>query len=170
MKKIIGRRQEQESLKKIWNSKGAELVAIYGRRRVGKTFLIREFFESQGQYFELAGKKDSPPTEQLKNFAESFSKTFYQGIELLPPKNWRDALALLTREIEKTPTKKYLLFFDELPWLATRKSGFIQALDYFWNSHWSRMPNIKVILCGSAASWMFSFFVLPSDEEKEETH
>ncbi len=154
MKKIIGRKNEQESLKKIWKSRGAELVAVYGRRRVGKTFLIREFFESQGRYFELAGKKDSPPAEQLKNFAESFSKTFYPGIELRPPKSWRDALNTLTREIEKNPTKKHLLFFDELPWLATRKSGFIQALDYIWNSYWSRMPNVKVILCGSAASWM----------------
>ncbi len=159
MKKIIGRKNEQEILKKIWKSNGAELVAVYGRRRVGKTFLIREFFESQGRYFELAGKKEAPPTEQLKNFAESFSKTFYSGIALLPPKNWRDALALLTREVEKTPTKKHLLFFDELPWLATQKSGFIQALDYFWNSCWSRMPNIKVILCGSAASWMLEHLI-----------
>ncbi len=159
MKKIIGRKKEQESLKKIWNSKGAELVAVYGRRRVGKTFLIREFFESQGRYFELAGKKDSPPSEQLKNFADSFSKAFYPGVALLPPKSWRDALTLLTREMEKTPAKKQLLFFDELPWLATRKSGFIQALDYFWNSHWSRMPNTKVILCGSAASWMLEHLI-----------
>ena len=154
MKKIVGRKKELESLKKIWNSKEAELVAVYGRRRVGKTFLIREFFEPQSRYFELAGKKDSPPIEQLKNFAESFSKTFYPGIKILPPKSWRDALTLLTQELEKNPTKKHLLFFDELPWLATKKSGFIQALDYFWNSYWSRMPNTKVILCGSAASWM----------------
>ena len=159
MKKIIGRKNEQEILKKIWASKEAELVAVYGRRRVGKTFLIREYFESQERYFELAGKKDAPPSEQLENFAESFSKTFYAGIEMLPPKNWRDALTLLTREMEKAPKKKHLLFFDELPWLATRKSGFIQALDYFWNSHWCRMPNTKVILCGSAASWMLEHLI-----------
>jgi hypothetical protein len=121
--------------------------------------LVREFFESQGNYFELTGKKNSSPTEQLKNFAESFSRTFYSGVELLPLKSWRDALTLLTREIEKSPTKKHLLFFDELPWLATHKSGFIQALDYFWNSYWSRMPNIKVILCGSAASWMLEHLI-----------
>jgi AAA+ ATPase superfamily predicted ATPase len=143
MKKIIGRKNEQEILEKIWKSKGAELVAVYGRRRVGKTFLIREFFESRGRYFELAGKKETSPSEQLKNFAESYSKAFYPGVALFHPKSWRDALKLLTREMEKEPAKKHLLFFDELPWLATQKSGFIQALDYFWNSSWSRLPNAK---------------------------
>jgi AAA+ ATPase superfamily predicted ATPase len=159
MRKIIGRKNEQEILRNVWKSKVAELVAVYGRRRVGKTFLIREFFESQGRYFELAGKKDSNPSEQLKNFADSFSKTFYQGVKLFPPQSWRDALALLTQEIEKAPNQKYLLFFDELPWLATKKSGFIQALDYIWNAYWSRMPNVKVILCGSAASWMLEHLI-----------
>ena len=98
-------------------------------------------------------------SEQLINFAEAFSKTFYSGIALAVPKNWRDALSLLTREIEKARPQKCLLFFDELPWLAAQKSGFIEALDYFWNSSWSQMPNLKVILCGSAASWMLEHLI-----------
>lgn len=154
MVKIIGRRKEQKVLDKIWNSKNAELVAVYGRRRVGKTFLIREHFKTQKNYFELTGMKDTTVTEQLKNFTEAFSKSYYDDSLLQPPQDWRNAFALLTREIEKSPKQKHLLFFDELPWLATKKSMFIQALDYYWNSKWSRMPNVKIILCGSAASWM----------------
>lgn len=159
MSKVVGRKNEQKTLDKIWRSKSPELVAVYGRRRVGKTFLIREFFSSRGRYFELAGKQETPIDEQLRNFAEAFSKTFYNGISLLPPKTWRDALALLTQELEKTPSQKHLIFFDELPWLATQKSNFMQALDYFWNTYWSRMSNIKVILCGSAASWMLEHLI-----------
>jgi len=154
MSKVIGRKKEQEILEKIWRSKTSELVAIYGRRRVGKTFLIREFFSSRGSYFELSGRKETSLVEQLKNFSEAFSKAFYPGVSLLPPESWRDALSLLTREIEKFPSKKHLLFFDELPWLAAQKSGFLQALDHYWNMYWSRMNHVKVILCGSAASWM----------------
>lgn len=159
MGKIVGRKQEQKILDKIWRSKSPELVAIYGRRRVGKTFLVREFFSSCNRYFELAGKKDTSISDQLKNFAESFSKTFYSGTPLLPPKSWRDAFSILTKEIEKKPSQKHLLFFDELPWLATKKSKFIHALDYFWNTYWSRMPNVKIILCGSAASWMLEHLI-----------
>jgi predicted AAA+ superfamily ATPase len=154
MPRVIGRREEQKILDKVWKSKNAELAVVYGRRRVGKTFLIREFFSSEKLYFECTGKKGATITEQLKNFAEAFSKTFYEGIEMLPPQGWREALALLTKEIEKRSSQKHLLFFDELPWLATKKSRFMQALDYFWNTYWSRMSNVKVILCGSAASWM----------------
>src|SRR3990167_213527 len=153
MKNIVGRKNEQTVLSKIWNSKNAELVAIYGRRRVGKTFLVREFFSSRGRYFEVAGKKDTTIREQLQNFIEAFSKSFYPSFALQPPKSWRDAFSMLTQEVEKKPLRKCLFFFDELPWLATKKSKFLQALDHFWNMYWSRMPQVKVILCGSAASW-----------------
>ncbi|HSX11417.1 MAG TPA: ATP-binding protein [Chlamydiales bacterium] len=159
MAKIIGRKNEQTILKKILQSKNAELVAIYGRRRIGKTFLVREMFSSWSRYFELTGKKQAPLKEQLKNFAEAFSKAYYPGVALVPPRSWRDAFTLLTGEMEKAPSKKYILFFDELPWLAGPKGGFVQAFDHCWNSYWSRMVNVKVILCGSAASWMLEHLI-----------
>ena len=134
-------------------------MAVYGRRRIGKTFLVREFFSSKGCYFELAGKQKVPIKQQLKNFAEAFSKTFYSGVTLIPPRSWGDALSLLTAEMGKNPSRKYLLFFDELPWLASKKAGFIQALDHAWNSTWSRMANVKVIVCGSAAGWMLEHLI-----------
>ena len=160
LKKIIGRKKEIKVLDRIWGSNEAEFLAIYGRRRVGKTHLIREYFCEKEIYLELTGIKDAPLANQLANFASSFSKTFYPDIEVNSPSSWQKAFEMLTNELEKTPrNKKIVLFFDELPWLSSRKSGFIQALDYFWNTRWSRFNNLKLIVCGSAASWMLDHLI-----------
>jgi AAA+ ATPase superfamily predicted ATPase len=153
--RIFGRDREIQILENIWTSKEAELVAIYGRRRVGKTYLIREYFSNRDIYCEIVGTKDGSMHEQLENFSTAFSKTFYQGIPIKNPKNWKEAFNLLTKEIEKLPrTQKVVIFLDELPWMATPKSNLLQDLDYFWNSQWSRLPNLKIVLCGSAAAWI----------------
>lgn len=162
LKNIVGRNKEIKLLEKIWSSKDAEFAAMYGRRRVGKTFLIQEFFtgKKEAVYFELSGEKDGGLQSQLSNFIEIFSKVFFGGVLLQVPKNWKSAFALLTQELEKLPkSKKMVLFFDELPWLAEKKSGMLQALDYYWNRFWSKFPNLKLIVCGSAASWMLDKLV-----------
>lgn len=152
MKEIIGREREIAILDKAWKSKEAEFVAVYGRRRVGKTYLIRKFFSKKGLYFELTGMKDASLAEQLQNFVETFGRLLYPGLPLSRPSSWRDAFKMLTDALPSD--RKITLFFDELPWLAHPKSKFMQALDYFWNTHWSQMPNVTMIVCGSAASWM----------------
>ena len=158
--KIIGREKELKFLQKIYNSRAAEFIAVYGRRRVGKTFLVREFFSKKGLYFELTGLKDGPMTAQLENFIKALSKTFYPELSLKVPKNWREAFDLLASAIDALPkSKKITLFLDELPWLATKRSGLIQALDYAWNTRLSRFPNVKLIVCGSAASWMLEHLI-----------
>lgn len=155
VEKLIGRQKELSILDKIYKSPEAEFLALYGRRRVGKTFLIRNFFENKGLFFEVTGLKDGSLKEQLKIFTESFQKTFYRGLPLQQFQSWNQAFALLTSELEKIPkNKKIIISLDELPWLATPKSGLLQNLDHFWNTRWSRMTNLKIILCGSAASWM----------------
>lgn len=159
-KKIIGRKRELRLLKEIEKSKEAEFVAVYGRRRVGKTFLIREFFSKKGIYFESTGTKDAPMLNQLANFALSLSKTFAEGRVLKTPSTWEEAFFLLTQELQRVPkSKKVTIFLDELPWLTTKRSRLIQAIDYYWNMHWSRLNNIILIVCGSAASWMLSHLV-----------
>lgn len=159
-KEIIGRKEELKILNRIRNSKEAEFIAIYGRRRVGKTFLIREFFSDKGIYFEVVGVKNLSLSEQLENFSESFSKTFFNNVLIQPPRSWKDALSLLTQQIQAAPKgKKVIIFLDEFPWLCSRKSGLIQALDYYWNTSWSRFPNLILIVCGSAASWMLEHVV-----------
>lgn len=155
MEKIIGRKEEVALLHKLYRSTAAEFLAVYGRRRVGKTFLISQFFRGLGVYLEITGSKRASTFEQLANFQREFKALFKAEEESPPLKNWSEAFDLLRQEISKIPTtQKITLFFDELPWLASPKSGFLSALEYFWNRHASRMSNVIVIICGSAASWM----------------
>ncbi len=153
--KIIGRAKEIKILDSVWQSKEAEFIAIYGRRRVGKTHLIRQYFSNRGIFIETSGEKDKPMKKQLENFMNVLSKTFFGGAPLRTPLNWGEAFKLFTKELERIPkSQKIVLFFDELPWMATKKSGLLQSIDYYWNLHWSKFPNFILIACGSAASWM----------------
>ena len=157
---IVGREQETLLLTEVLESKKPEFLAIYGRRRVGKTYIVREFFKDKGVYFELTGIKNSTKSSQLKNFSVAYSDTFLRGDRIVPPKDWDDALNILRKEIEKTPeSQKMIIFFDELPWLASRKSGFLEALDLFWNRYMSSRKNIILVICGSAAEWMIKKIV-----------
>ncbi len=155
MQKIIGRESEKTSLSKLLDSNDPEFLAIYGRRRVGKTFLIHEFFHKKGLYFELIGQKDAGLKMQLDNFYQAVQETFQPKLPIKRPETWKEALSILTTLVESQPgKKKIILFFDELPWLATKRSGLLQALEYEWNRKWSRNKRLKLIVCGSAASWV----------------
>lgn len=154
MDHIFARQREVQILEKLYQSKQPELLAIYGRRRIGKTFLIRQFFKRRGRYFELTGIKDGALKLQLQSFKVEFSRVF----EMEPTKkvtDWFEAFNELRMALEKiTSPERIILFFDELPWLATPRSGFLEALDHFWNRYMSDDPRVIIIVCGSAASWM----------------
>lgn len=153
MEVIIGRVFEQNELKKSLESSKSELVAVVGRRRVGKTFLIRNYLKEQ-TIFEFTGVQNISKESQITNFVNvlNVGKTD-ELIEKLP-KTWLEAFLLLQRRMESCNTDfKKVLFFDELPWLAGSKSDFIPAFDYFWNA-WASKQNIVVVICGSSASWM----------------
>ena len=159
-KKIIGRKEELKLLKEISASKDPEFLVVYGRRRVGKTFLMREFFSNKGVYLEIVGTKDGSMASQLEKFSLAVSEVFAEGRELETPKTWNKAFALLTKEFKRIPpSKKIIVFLDELPWLATKRSRLVQALDYYWNAHWSKQNNLILVVCGSAASWMLNNLV-----------
>jgi len=155
--KVVGRTAELQIIDNIISSSNSELLAIIGRRRVGKTFLIKHGFEKQ-ICFHYTGKKDVTKQEQITTFCNkisSYSKTIVKTI----PNNWEDAFELLKKLIakKKTTTKK-AIFIDELPWIATPRSGFLSSFSYFWND-WAVNNNIIVIICGSAASWMIEKIV-----------
>lgn len=158
---LIGRDTELELLETLWSSKFPEFLAVYGRRRIGKTFLITEFLKNKGPHLKITGSKNAPLSEQLTNFMDALSATFYQGAPLATPKSWREAFKYLTKAVkELIPTDTpFVLFLDELPWLAGKKSRLLEMLDYFWNTEWSLMPQFKLIACGSAASWMLENLV-----------
>jgi AAA+ ATPase superfamily predicted ATPase len=79
---IIGRKKEISIFKRILSSQQAEFVAVYGRRRVGKTFLIHEFFSKSDIYLECTGMKDGALKEQISHFMEGFTRTFYPHLPL----------------------------------------------------------------------------------------
>lgn len=156
MDKIIGRNKEKKELGDAFNSKNAEFIAVYGRRRVGKTFLIKNFFqEKKCIYMQMTGIYKGSLNKHLSRFSKEIGETFYHGASIKVPKNWMDALEELDNAIKQTPkNKKIVIFLDELPWIATRKSGVISALEYFWNRFWANNNRIKLVVCGSAAAWI----------------
>ncbi len=150
---LTGRKAETEILRKALNSPEAEMISIIGRRRVGKTFLVRTVYQGQID-FEITGIQKATGSEQLRNFANQL-KTFAPNLLLAkPPVDWLEAFFLLIEYLrQKDKPGKLVVFFDEMPWLATHKSGFLKGLSYFWNS-WASQQNIVVVICGSSASWM----------------
>ncbi len=160
--KIVGRLQEQDLLRKAYESQQAEFIAIYGRRRIGKTFLVRQYFsknqfilKTEPIFLYVTGTKDGLLHDQISNFTQEIGKSFYSGAQLEVKDNWRETLESLTKAIQSTPqNKRIVLFFDEFPWLVTRNSNLLQTVEYYWNHHWSRDPRIKLIICGSSAGWI----------------
>ena len=155
MDEIVGRAQEIAVLRELYESEEPEFLAVYGRRRIGKTYLISEFFRSKGAYFEITGIKGGTKAEQLYQFAYAFSKTFNDGNQAPSPKSWGEAFTLLNEALQHIDReKKIILFFDEIPWLASRRSQFLNALEHFWNRYLSRNKQVILIICGSSASWV----------------
>lgn len=160
MHKIIGRREEQAKLSKVLDSEEAAFIAVYGRRRIGKTYLIRNYFKDKGMFFHLTGVQDASVEIQLQNFAVEFSDLFLKGKTISRPKDWFEAFQLLRKEIEKIPIgTKMVIFFDELPWFSSPRSKFLPALEHFWNRYLSQMSNVILVVCGSAASWMIDHII-----------
>jgi len=154
MDQLVGRTSEQRILQETLTSGEAELIAVYGRRRVGKTFLIRQFYKKE-IIFELSGVQHAPVQEQLINFRNMLAEK--TGAIILPaaPKTWTEAFGMLrTYATPLLKKKKAVIFFDEFPWLSSAKSRFLSAFEFFWNSWGSNQPNLVVAICGSAASWM----------------
>lgn len=159
-KNIVGRNEELKILDRAMQSKQAEFVAIYGRRRVGKTYLIREYFSKKGIYLEATGIKNAPLKHQLEQFTKAYSKVFHEGVRLEIPSSWNEVFEMLTEKMEALPkNKKIIVFLDELPWMASQKSRLVQFLDYYWNRYWSSQRNLILITCGSAASWMLDHLI-----------
>lgn len=152
--KVAGRISEIKTLQTLLTSPQSEFIAVYGRRRVGKTYLIRETYKNNFTFYHT-GLANTNIQTQLKNFNATLQK---QGEIPYPQvKNWFDAFKQLIHLLENSKRKgKKVVFLDELPWMDTPKSGFISALEHFWNSWAVSRTDILLIVCGSATSWMIN--------------
>lgn len=155
---IIGRKQEIKELTALYLANKPVFAVVYGRRRVGKTFLVRELFGEKFSFYhtglspyEMNGEKLLE--QQLKNFNNNLIR--YGSNTKSSPQNWFEAFdALINLLEEQGKDKRQVVFIDEMPWLDTPRSGFITALEHFWNGWGAGRENLMLIVCGSATSWI----------------
>ena len=150
---LIGREREMAELQRSMESNRSEFVIVYGRRRVGKTYLVDHFFNRHYD-FSFVGGHRLPKSKQLRNFAKALKK--YAHLPKQPVfAEWDDAFDALEDYLESLPedTRK-VLFFDEMPWIDTPQSEFVDALEMFWNAWAARRTDIVFVASGSATSWM----------------
>ncbi|MBR6180753.1 MAG: ATP-binding protein [Prevotella sp.] len=158
MGKLIARKKEIEILERKYRSGKSEFVIIYGRRRIGKTYLVNNTF-SERFTFTYVGSRRQRPEKQLQRFALQLKE--YCGSAYAPHlETWEDAFNELRALINKRPAKeRKVIFFDEMPWIDTPRSSFVEALEYFWNAWAAQRDDILFIACGSATSWMVNKLV-----------
>lgn len=158
---IIGRNAEKEILSRIYQSRKSEFVAIYGRRRVGKSYLVNEFFKNK-ILFSVVGTYMKDEEKDYVSYRKLQLSHFYDALIFAgldpknqTPSNWREAFLLLRVLLADKKNRRKVVFIDELPWLAgPQSSEMISELGYFWNSWADSQRNIVLIVCGSATSWM----------------
>jgi len=157
MGNIIGRDSEIAEFQRIYKSGKAEFVVVFGRRRVGKTFLVSELYKDDMCFYHtgLTPIEEVSKENELQNFAYSLSR---YGLDIKSaPKNWLEAFELLIKLVsdkQSVKNKRKVIFIDEMPWMDTPKSGFITGFEHFWNGWASKQKDIMLIVCGSATSWI----------------
>lgn len=150
---MIGRKKEQERLLNAYKSDESEFVAVYGRRRIGKTYLVRETFNHKFT-FTHTGLSKKNTRMQLQEF---YSSLKHQGLpKSSAPTNWLEAFDLLETFLASSKDRRKVVFIDEMPWMDAPRSGFVMALEHFWNSWASARKDILLIVCGSASSWIIN--------------
>lgn len=164
--RIIGRKKEKAELHSILESGKPEFVVVYGRRRVGKTYLVGEFFENTFA-FRAAGLAKGSRAEQLSAFDEQLRE--HGSLHGQKPKDWLEAFSLLKKllmglnVVRHAESGRRVVFVDEMPWLDTPRSGFKTALEYFWNSWACTQQDLVLIVCGSATSWIVRNLLLDKE-------
>lgn len=153
---IVGRRYEQKLVKEYYDSPKSELVAVYGRRRVGKTFLIKKSFGEEFDFW-FTGLYETSRNIQLRQFGKELARR--AGKELPVPKDWFEAFDRLREYLQSLGKEKVTVFLDELPWMDTKKGSFLPAFSYFWNMWPESSVKLKLYVCGSATTWMLDKFV-----------
>lgn len=150
---LVGREAETKQLESIMASKEAEFVVVYGRRRVGKTFLVNTFFHDD-YAFKLTGLAKNSKREQLANFTAALNR-YGNGKKYTKPRTWFEAFDKLRELLEGLSISgKRIVFIDELPWMDSRGSNLISAIEHFWNDWAVTQNDLALIVCGSATSWM----------------
>jgi uncharacterized protein len=152
---FVGREEEIKTLQSLSNSEQADLVAIIGRRRIGKTYLVKNTFQNQFA-FHITGVKNADKHDMIQAFVAKIEELSKSKFPIAAPDNWMETFRLLKKYlISLKGDKKKVVFLDEFPWMDSHKSGFLSAFEFFWND-WAVDQNITVIVCGSSTTWMLN--------------
>lgn len=154
MAEVVGRSIEKKRFDESFESHRSELIAVYGRRRIGKTYLIRTYF-SKHIIFSFTGLRNGILSDQLENFMIELRRVSNQFQDITPD-GWLEAFSYLRRYLEtiRKSKKKKVIFIDEFPWVDTMRSGFLPAFENFWNTYCTTRDDLIVVICGSSASYM----------------
>lgn len=159
MQRIIGRKNELETLDRVYKSNKSEFLIVYGRRRVGKTFLVNQRF-SEVFSFKMTAGANLTNLQLLRSFMDTFNDSVEETLQMqVPPMDWMEAFRALSKYLGMSKQTRKVVFFDELPWFDTHGSDFLASLEWFWNSWASSRDDILLIGCGSAAAWMINELV-----------
>lgn len=150
---MVGRKSQETLMNGFLARKKSTFIAVTGRRRVGKTYIIDEVY-SKHFCLRITGIQDADTQTQINNFTQKIAE--YSGLPIItPPNNWQEVFALLKTYLKTLPkNKKQVIFIDELPWVATKRSGFVQLLAHLWNDYLSKEKHFILVVCGSATSWI----------------
>ncbi len=155
---IVGRAAQLDELERALRSRQPEFLCVYGRRRVGKTHLVREFFTPRVDlFFDVTGQNNAPMRAQLHHFQLALERILYPGTRFPELQSWENAFDLMATALERRAgprNRSVVVFLDELPWLASPRSGLLSSLDHVWNARLSKLKNLCLVVCGSSASFM----------------
>ena len=150
---FVGREAEINILKELFTRNQSDLIAVLGRRRIGKTYLVKKVFKDH-LIFHFTGIKNADKNTVIKEFTRKITELSHSAFAIAPPTTWMDTFGLLKSYLKSINSKKKkVVFLDEFPWMDTHKSGFLSAFEYFWND-WAVDQNIIIVVCGSSTSWM----------------
>jgi len=153
---LIGRENELQIMEQMMLREEAQLIAVYGRRRVGKTYLVKRFFNEHYD-FSFVGNYKTSTSIQLKLFQEALEQ--YSAVKVRKLKTWYEAFNALKAYLMALQKERIVIFLDELPWMDQPKSNFLSAFSFFWNNWACSVKGMKLVTCGSATTWMLDKFV-----------
>ena len=150
---MVGRKEQIEVMKETLKKSRSSFVAVTGRRRVGKTYLIEQVYSSHF-CFKVTGIQNDDTQSQIINFTQKIAEYSNESI-IVAPENWQQVFIIFKNYLQSlSKKKKQVIFIDELPWIATARSGFIQFLAHLWNDYLSKENHFILVVCGSATSWI----------------
>ncbi len=148
--RFVGRAPELEALEGLLSRAGPAIGVIHGRRRIGKSLLIQKALEGR-RALTFEGIENRPKKDQIETFRFQLARQAGERAAGAPTLSWGDALCRLSPLLERRPA---CVVLDEFQWLANYRREIVSDLKMVWDQYLAKIAGVKLILCGSIASFM----------------